>query len=198
MPAPWSCKKLTANLRTRPGLHTQVAGTMHDGGGGASAFKLETAYQGSHPKGPHTTHYSSAEYSEGGGGMSEMLQRAEEEGDYDVGVVLVRPILDPTFAGQLLSLPTEVVSNVSGVSPGPLHQAMECVLLASLAHVFVCLLTSPWTTNPNAHRLLRSAAPHPSQARLADAWDAYRHGLTFHLKRVRFSCSLLWEECGLC
>lgn len=99
--------------------------------------------------------------------MSEMLQRAEEEGDYDVGVVLVRPILDPTFAGQLLSLPTEVVSNVSDVRTTPPYEAMSCIQLASVApETCVCLLDPTQGHNSNTTQTLSSAKPDQTHTRL--------------------------------
>lgn len=87
---------------------------MAEGVEGAASLKQEPGQEVTRARGRNQgKDYGSGSYSQDGGGMSEMLRRAEEDGDYDVGVVLVRPILDETFAGQLLSLPTEVQSNVS-------------------------------------------------------------------------------------
>ncbi|MEW5309544.1 MAG: hypothetical protein WDW38_001427 [Sanguina aurantia] len=81
---------------------------------GVSPLRQEPGQEAARARGRNQgRNYGSGSYSQEGGGMSEMLRRAEEDGDYDVGVVLVRPILDETFTGQLLSLPTEVQSNVS-------------------------------------------------------------------------------------
>ncbi|MEW5303100.1 MAG: hypothetical protein WDW36_005827 [Sanguina aurantia] len=122
---------------------------MAEGAEGSAPLRQEPGQEAARARGRNQgRNYGSGSYSQEGGGMSEMLRRAEEDGDYDVGVVLVRPILDETFTGQLLSLPTEVQSNAimsnNNISI-PLSLFGTCVderHLPDLAHLYVKLENS--------------------------------------------------------